>query len=158
MAGFFSFFEIFVSQTVEFSGGGLSQGGKGILLAGARKIGWAGPGGNGRQGQRLSGHSIGSNRMVASGLAGGNRGRLGTYDPKSEYSNMAVNSYNQAVQSGSGAGKSNPNSNNNPEHLFGRPGFKKPSSDLGREGGDRYLKKSAPSANYTKRPRSNINY
>lgn len=151
MGGFFSFFEVFVSHTVEFSGGGLIHGGKGILMAGARKIGWAGPGGNGRQGRRLAGHSIGSNRMASSGLSGGNRGRLGTYDPKSEYSHMSVNSYNQAA-------KYNKNSNNGPEHLFGRPGFKKPSSGLGREAGDRYLKKSAPSSNYTKRPRSNINF
>ena len=133
------------------------HGGKGILLAGAKRIGWAGSGGNPRQGTRLSGHKIASGRFASNGLSGGSRGRLGTYNPKSEYSNMAVNSYNQAVKSGSGIAKSSSNSNNEPEHLFGRPGFKKPSSGLGREAGDRYLKKGA-AAPYVKRPRSNINF
>lgn len=147
--GFFSFFEVFFSHAVEFSGGGLIHGGKGILTAGARKIGWASGGGGSRQGKRFAGHSIASKRMSSSGLSGGSRGRLGTYDPKSEYSNMGVNSYKSAASKAQG---------HQPDHLFGRPGFKKPSSSLGREGGDRYLKKSGATGSFVKRPRSNINF
>lgn len=149
MAGIFGFLEVFVSHAVEFSGGGIIHGGKGVLTAGAKKIGWASKNGNSRQGRRLAGHRIASGRMASSGLAGANRGRLGVYNPKAEYSNMGVDSYKSAACKARSA---------QPDHLFGRPGFKKPSSSLGREAGDRYLKKSVQGNSYTKRPRANINF
>lgn len=131
MAGIAGLIEAIMSCTVEIGGKGVIHGGKGVLLAGARKIGWASGGSASRQGQRLAGHSL-ARRSLGSGFGGGSRDPYGRYDPKA--------AYNQAARSGSGRGGASSYYSNAPDRLFGRPGFSAPDSALNRAGGSRWIK------------------
>lgn len=159
MAGFNSLLEVLVSCTVELGGNGMLHGGKGILLAGARKIGWASKGSAGRQGQRFSGHSL-AGKSLASGFGSVARGRLGTYNPKAEYKHRASDQYRQAMRSGSGAVRYDAKSKNVPDRLHGRKSFDRPPDALGRDVGHRFVKQqSAPrSGSFSKNPRGFIRY
>jgi hypothetical protein len=158
MAGFSDLIEVLVSSSVELGGNGIIHGGKGVMLAGARKIGWASGGGQ-RQGKRFAGHSIAGKRMASSGSAGITRSALGNYDPKQAYRNQTLSPYARAMRSGSGAARGGIPTKTQPAHLFGRSNFDRPSGPLGREKGERYSKhRSARPNSYTKSPRSNIKF
>ena len=158
MAGLSSLLEVFVSCGVEFGGRATLHGGKGLLLAGARKIGWASGGSASRIGRRFCGHSL-SSRGLASGFGSVSRGRLGTYDPKAEYRSRTRDGYQQAMRCGSGVMRFNGPTTNAPANLFGRPGFDKPPGVLGRNDGHRFIKQqSSSSSSWSKSPRGHINY
>jgi hypothetical protein len=157
MAGIGDLIQVIVSCSVELGGNGVIHGSKNALLAGARKIGWA-SGGGGRQGKRFSGHSL-AGKSLASGGCRKVRGGLHNYNPKADYMNRTTSPYKQALKSGSGVGGGGHRPNNGPAKLFGRPSFDRPSSVLGREGGDRYVRKSATrGSSFSKNPRANINF
>lgn len=148
MAGFSDLFETLMSSSVEIAGQGALHGGKGMLLASARKIGWA-SGSSGRQGRRFAGHSI-SRKSLGSGFGGASRGPLGTYDPRAQY--------NQAMKCGSGVMQFGAPQRRGPAKLHGRPCFDAPSSPLGRSS-NQWVKNSATKpGSYTRTPRSNIKY
>ena len=122
--GLFDIFQTLFSCTVDICGNGVLRGGKGAMMAGARKIGWAsGSGGDARSGKRFAGH-----RMSRKSLASG-RGRAtgAEYDPRQR----TVGSYSKAMKSGTGLGgpvsQSGP-----PPKLFGRSSFRPNKSPLGR--------------------------
>ena len=157
MAGFGSLFETVVSLGVEIGGGGIIHGGKGVLVAGARKIGWA-SGGSSRQGRRFAGHSI-ARKSMGSGVSRVQRGSLGNYNPAQDYKNATLNPYRQAMKCGSGVVRSSGPGRSMPNHLFGRGSFEQPYSSLGRNTGQRYIKQSgAKSSSWAKNPRAHINF
>ncbi len=158
MAGFSDLFEIVVSCLVEVGGKGVISGGKGVMVAGARKIGWASSGGSSsRTGRRFSGHSL-SRRGLSSGFGGGiTRTRLGKYDPKGEYSSRGAQFYKMASRSGTGAGGMGAMRRGAPTNLHGRPSFNAPGSPLGRSSG-RWSRSSFRSWGYSKNPRGHINF
>lgn len=155
--GFGSLLEIFVSAGVDLAGNGAIHSGKGMMMAGARKIGWASGGSASRQGKRFAGHSL-ARRSLGNGR-GGNRGRLGQYDPAADYKKATMGAYNRSKSSGSGMGGSSMGRKNVPGNLFGRPGFNAGASPLGRSEGHRYAKsKQTRSGSWSKNPRGNINF
>ena len=134
MAGLSNLLEILMSTSVDFAGNGAVRGGKGILMAGARKIGWA-SGGSNRQGSRFAGHSLAGKSLGKSGLSRRPSGALGSYDPAKDYQARTQDPYRQALTSGTGVARFGGPAQGTPSHLFGRPGFNSPTSPLGREGG-----------------------
>lgn len=158
MAGFSTLFETIMSCSVELGGNGIIHGGKGVLLAGARKIGWASGGSAARQGRRFAGHSIARKGLAAGGTRNV-RGSLHNYDPKNDYKHRTTDPYNQAMKCGSGVMRFRGPQKNTPDRLFGRPGFNKPSGPLGRELGDRFVRtKDSRGSTWSKNPRANINF
>jgi len=158
MAGFSDLLEVLIGTAVEVGGKGVVHGGKGVMMAGARKIGWAKKGTQ-RQGKRFAGHSLAKKSLASSGSAGVTKSRLGNYDPKQAYLNQTLNPYAKAMKSGSGVGGGISAKEAVPSHLFGRAGFEKPKGPLGREMGERYVRKTNKAPNsYAKRPRSNIKF
>ncbi len=118
MSGLQGLVQILMSVFVEAGGQGVTRGGKGILLSGLRKIGWAkseeGSGG------RLKGHRLGGHRM-GSGI-GGSRANLSSYNPKDAHRNQLMADMNRGRRSGSDIlrRKMGPQK---PAHLFGRSVF-----------------------------------
>ena len=158
MAGFSDLLEVLVGTAVEVGGKSVVHGRKGVMMAGARKIGWAKQGAK-RQGKRFAGHSLAKKSLASSGSAGITKSSLGNYDPKQAYLSRTLDPYAKAMKSGSGVGGSVSGQGAAPTHLFGRPGFEKPKGPLGRELGERYVRKVNNSSNsYAKRPRSNIKF
>ncbi len=155
--GFSSLIEIFVSAGVDVAGNGAIHSGKGMMMAGARKLGWSSGGSAGRTGKRFAGHSL-ARRSLGNGR-GGNRGRLGTYDPAADYKQATMSAYHKSKSSGSGMGGSGMPQKQGPAHLFGRPGFDKGVSPLGRSEGHRYARgKKQNTGSWSKTPRGNINF
>lgn len=142
MSGLFGLIEALVSGTVDLAGNGAVHGGKGMLLAGARRIGWA-SGSSGRQGKRFSGHSL-SSRSLGSGFGG--RANLHNYDPKNDYLQRTRDCYSQ-VQKEDLPGK-----------LFGRPSFDAPDGPLGRYGSKWCRNTGGSASNQVIRPRGNIRF
>ena len=155
MAGFSSLLEMLVGCSVDVVGNGALHGGKGLLLAGARRIGWANSGSAGRQGRRFAGHSI-ARRRIGSGV-GGAAGPLGNYDPRQEYASRTRDQYTQASRSGSGVIRFNVDACNGPPKLHGRPCAEAPGSVLGRSGG-KWIKSGPAPVQNMNRPRNNIRY
>ncbi len=119
MANMGNLLQILVSFFVEAGGQGVSRGGKGMLLSGMRKIGWAKGGGGG--GGRLGGHRMGGHSM-GSGFGGGKGGRGGPYNPKTDLKERMKADANRGRRSGSGAGKQAGNGGK-PANLHGRSTF-----------------------------------
>ncbi len=145
MAGVSDLVNILMSFFVEAGGQGVSRGGKGILLSGLRKIGWAKGGGGG--GGRLRGHRIGSR---GAGGGGGGGGRLGSYK-----SRMNADA-NRGRRSGSGKGKG-PGGKSQPAHLHGRSSFAG-AQTLSGNGTTRWVKRGGAARGYTPKPRSFIKF
>jgi len=140
MAGFSDLLQILISCSVDLLGNGAVHGGKGMMMAGAKRIGWAG-GGSSRGGRRFGGHRI-AQRSLGGGFGGCGRGNLHNYDPKQAYLSTLP-----------GASKRKKSA---PAHLFGRPTMQTPDGPLGRYG-SKWCKGSAYSpAGHSRRPRGNI--
>ena len=143
MAGFSELLQILVSCSVDLLGNGAVRGGKGVFMAGARKIGWA-SGGSGREGTRFSGHRL-AGRSLGQGFGGAGGG--GPYDPKREYLSRTMKSSTSRKPQGQPS-------------LHGRPEFQAPDGPLGRYG-SKWCKGSGGNQRPStpgRRPRSNINY
>lgn len=142
-----------MSVFVETGGQGVTRGGKGILLSGLRKIGWAKSEEGG--GGRLRGHRIGSHRM-GSGV-GGSRANLSNYNPKEAHKSQLQSDMNRGRRSGSDILKRK-GGQQRPPHLHGRSTFQGAETLTGNPT-DRWVrggKSGAKSA--TPRPRSFIKF
>lgn len=153
-----SLIETIVSLFVDIGGNGAKHGGKGLLMAGARKIGWSSGGGGGHSRGRFGGHSISGHRL-GSGGGGVSRQSLNNYRPAEDYKQRSSEGYKKGMRSGSGMGGSyNPASQ--PTSLFGRSSFDNPGSATGRGSSSRWIKGGAHGrgGSYTPRPRSFIRF
>ncbi|MCB0322140.1 MAG: hypothetical protein KDD69_01170 [Bdellovibrionales bacterium] len=159
MSGFRTLLEVLISGTVDVAGNGAVHSGKGLLVAGARKIGWASGGSASRQGKRFAGHSIAS-RSLGSGFGGSGRSRTGAYNPAAEYQSRTLNSYHQAMKCGTGVQQFAAPQRNAPSHLFGRPGFEAPQSKVGRNDGNRFCRHQSDTRgqSWSKNPRGHIKF
>lgn len=148
--------ETIVSVFVDIGGNSAKHGGKGLLLAGARKIGWA-SGGGGQSRGRFGGHRLAGHRM-GTGF-GGSRPNLTNYNPATDYKQRASDGYARAALSGTGniAPKSRSSA---PAHLHGRSSFEDPGSVIGRGNSSRWVRhqRYGRGNSYTPRPRSFIRF
>ncbi len=154
-ANFSGLIETLVSLFVDIGGNGAKSGGKGLLLAGARKIGWASGGGGSTRGGRFSGHSLSGHRMGSG--SGGARRNLTNYNPKNDYQQRASEHYNRGTRSGSGRHNS-PYTSGQAPSLHGRSGFED-AGPLGRGNANRWIRnRNGRAGSYTPRPRSFIKF
>lgn len=156
-SGLSQLIETIVSIFVDIGGNGVKHGGKGALLAGARKIGWA-SGGGGQSRGRFGGHRIAGHRM-GTGFGGAGRPNLNNYNPAEDHKRRAAEQYNRGMMSGSG--KATPKLRATaPTNLHGRSSFEDPGSPIGRGQNSRWIRhnRGGRGGSYTPRPRSFIRF
>ncbi|MFN8388923.1 MAG: hypothetical protein U0136_01375 [Bdellovibrionota bacterium] len=150
MAGFNDLLQILVSFFVEAGGQGVSRGGKGIVLSGLRKIGWAKGGGGG--GGRMRSHRLGGHRM-GSGVGGARN--LANYNPKNDLKARMAADANRGRRSGSGAKEYKPGGA--PAHLHGRSSFTA-ANTLSGNSGSRWVRGKQTRGNGAPHPRGFIKF
>jgi len=150
MSGLPNLLQVLMSFFVEAGGQGIGRGGKGMLLSGFRKIGWAkaeeGKGGR-LKGHSLSGHSMGS--------GGTSRANLNNYNPKTDMKDRLAADANRGRRSGSQPNKAAKKSM--PAHLHGRSSFSASESLTGESSG-RWIKQAQPGKSAARKPRSFIKF
>lgn len=144
-----------MSCSVDLFGNGAIHGGKSAFMAGARRIGWASGGGDGRAGRRFAGHRI-ARKSLASNGAG--RVNLNNYDPKRDLAQRLSSPYALAMKSGTGKGSGPTKGSAGAPNLHGRSTFSMPNSPLGRNPNNYGCKKAPRSLSCSKNPRGFIKY
>ena len=143
--------QVLMSFFVEAGGQGIGRGGKGMLLSGFRKIGWAkaeeGKGG------RITGHKLGGHALGSGGTA---RANLTNYNPKTDLQDRMAADFNRGRRSGSDIKKAS-KKGNMPSHLHGRSVFTGAESLTGESTG-RWVKQGNNSKSVTRKPRSFIKF
>jgi hypothetical protein len=153
VSNFNDLLQILVSFFVEAGGQGVSRGGKSVMLAGLRKIGWAKGGGGG--GGRIKSHRLGGHRM-GSGFGGGGGGGLSNYNPKQDLKQRMQADFSRGRRSGSDIVKQKGGSQI-PAHLHGRSSFTGADTLRGNSP-SRWIRRNNPGANGMPRPRGFIKF
>ena len=147
--------QMLMSFFVEAGGQGIGRGGKGALMAGFRKIGWAKGGGGGGGKSRLGGHSLGGHRMGSGVGRGGYNSRTGKYNAKEALKAQMAADANRGRRSGSDQVKKKAGSA--PAHLHGRSSFSGTASISGNPN-NRWVRNQRGGGSYTPKPRSFIKF